>query len=335
MIADSLNLIQKQMLTELGIDYLWGRSLAPDLQKVLDAANASGLSEPAGTEDLSADAVQLSASDAEVTTPEASTPATPESAQAAAEAVRKMLQRAKHRLPESSQKIPTEGSIPSQSVASLSVSMSAPATQQTQAGVAAAGTAYSLHELSWQALLAYAAECYGGELSEQTRAALFTTQAVNPAADWLFIEQLPNEATHRPEHSVLAETEKLFGQMLLALALQPQAVQRLPLLMYSAERERGANKNLSSHLSPIMMEQIKRIRPKCIVAFGDAAAALLKVESGLLALRRQALLFEHPDIGSIPVVATFSPQYLLHHSSEKAQAWQDLKRARRIIHSHA
>ena len=179
--------------------------------------------------------------------------------------------------------------------------------------------------------MSYAAECYGSALSEASRAAIFSTEALEPKADWLFIEQLPSTSSYHQAEAVSVDADRLFEAMLSALALQRHEVQRLPLLLYDAAHEPRTGKDPASALSLIFIEQLKRIRPRCIVAFGDAAAALLAVDSGLLALRRQELVFEHPALGSIPVVATFSPQYLLLHSSEKAQSWQDLKRARRLI----
>ena len=201
----------------------------------------------------------------------------------------------------------------------------------TQAQAAVSSAALSLHELSWQALVSYAAECYGSALSEASRAAIFSAEAQEPKADWLFIEQLPSTSSYHQAEAVSVDADRLFEAMLSALALQRHEVQRLPLLLYDAAHEPRTGKDPASALSLIFIEQLKRIRPRCIVAFGDAAAALLAVDSGLLALRRQELVFEHPALGSIPVVATFSPQYLLLHSSEKAQSWQDLKRARRLI----
>lgn len=316
MIADSLNPIQQQLLTELGINYLWGRSLAPNLQRVPVQAAPKSSAQALAAADVGVDTVQVATQAAEA--------ASAESAQAAAETARKMLQRARHRLP---------------GVAKSSLVVATPAVASartasegaTQAQAAVSSAELSLHELSWQALVSYAAECYGSALSEASRAAIFSTEALEPKADWLFIEQLPSTSSYHQAEAASIDADRLFEAMLSALALQRHEVQRLPLLLYDAAHEPRTGKDPTSALSLIFIEQLKRIRPRCIVAFGDAAAALLAVDSGLLALRRQELVFEHPALGSIPVVATFSPQYLLLHSSEKAQSWQDLKRARRLI----
>ncbi|SUA60728.1 uracil-DNA glycosylase, family 4 [Oligella urethralis] len=316
MIADSLNPIQQQLLIELGINYLWGRSLAPNLQRVPTQSVPKSSAQALAAADVGVDTVQVATQAAEA--------ASAESAQAAAETARKMLQRARHRLPEVAKSSPV--------VATPAVASARTASEgATQAQAAVSSAALSLHELSWQALVSYAAECYGSALSEASRAAIFSAEAQEPKADWLFIEQLPSTSSYHQAEAVSVDADRLFEAMLSALALQRHEVQRLPLLLYDAVHEPRTGKDPTSALSLIFIEQLKRIRPRCIVAFGDAAAALLAVDSGLLALRRQELVFEHPALGSIPVVATFSPQYLLLHSSEKAQSWQDLKRARRLI----
>ena len=316
MIADSLNPIQQQLLIELGINYLWGRSLAPNLQRVPTQSVPKSSALALAAVDVGVDTVQVATQAAEA--------ASGESAQAAAETARKMLQRARHRLPEVAKSSPV--------VATPAVASARTASEgATLPQAALSSAALSLHELSWQALVSYAAECYGSALSEASRAAIFSAEAQEPKADWLFIEQLPSTSSYHQAEAVSVDADRLFEAMLSALALQRHEVQRLPLLLYDAVHEPRTGKDPASALSLIFIEQLKRIRPRCIVAFGDAAAALLAVDSGLLALRRQELVFEHPALGSIPVVATFSPQYLLLHSSEKAQSWQDLKRARRLI----
>lgn len=315
MIADSLNPIQQQLLIELGINYLWGRSLAPNLQRVPAQSVPESSAQALAAAEAGANTEQA---------PQASTIASAESAQAAAETARKMLQQARHRLPEVAKSSPV--------VATPAVASGRTASEEaTQPQAALSSAELSLHELSWQALVSYAAECYGSALSEASRAAIFSAEAQEPKADWLFIEQLPSTSNYHQAEAALIDADRLFEAMLSALALQRHEVQRLPLLLYDAAHEPRTGKDPASALSLIFIEQLKRIRPRCIVAFGDAAAALLAVDSGLLALRRQELVFEHPALGSIPVVATFSPQYLLLNSSEKAQSWQDLKRARRLI----
>lgn len=315
MIADSLNPIQQQLLIELGINYLWGRSLAPNLQRVPAQSVPESSAQALAAAEAGANTEQA---------PQASTIASAESAQAAAETARKMLQQARHRLPEVAKSSPV--------VATPAVASGRTASEEaTQPQAALSSAELSLHELSWQALVSYAAECYGSALSEASRAAIFSAEAQEPKADWLFIEQLPSTSNYHQAEAALVDADRLFEAMLSALALQRHEVQRLPLLLYDAAHEPRTGKDPASALSLIFIEQLKRIRPRCIVAFGDAAAALLAVDSGLLALRRQELVFEHPALGSIPVVATFSPQYLLLNSSEKAQSWQDLKRARRLI----
>ena len=65
------------------------------------------------------------------------------------------------------------------------------------------------------------------------------------------------------------------------------------------------------------------MQPRCILAFGRAAAAaLLGADAPLGKLREQV-----HERGGIPVVVTFALPYLLRHAADKPRAWADLCRA--------
>ena len=344
--ADTLNPLQQQMLAELGIDYLWGKSLSPDLQKVLSKSVADAGVDAHSTAAVSQqqDSSQQDAAISGVTPAESFTPASQESAQAHAEEARKMLQRARHRLPDTPNRAASEVAPLSQANVSLPPMQSTqvrtvPAAPEAQKPEVSQSPSVqpkgSLSEMSWQELRVYAEGCHACELNEQRQKTVFSNQSEERQADWLFIEQMPSESDDKQGQPMSAEAGALFEQMLLALGLQRSDIAILPLIKCRPTHEGSFKKEWLSACSPILIEQIKRIKPKCIVAFGDAATSLLQEDSGLLALRRRELFFEHPQTGRIPVIATFSPHYLLLNSSEKAQTWQDLKRARQIIRGHA
>jgi DNA polymerase len=68
-------------------------------------------------------------------------------------------------------------------------------------------------------------------------------------------------------------------------------------------------------------EQIAIVRPRAIVALGATACeGLLKV-SGITRLRGSWRLYR----GSIPVMPTFHPAYLLRTPSAKRDVWADLQ----------
>jgi len=65
---------------------------------------------------------------------------------------------------------------------------------------------------------------------------------------------------------------------------------------------------------------IAAVAPRCILAFGRAAAAaLLGDDAPIGGLRGRV-----HRLGGVPVVVTFSLPFLLRHPAEKAKAWADL-----------
>lgn len=318
--VNHLNPIQRQMLTELGVDFLWGESLAPTLQKTVKAS----ADQVKGAEVATDDSSKTVASSETYQQPPSIQPqvpvtmATPEVASANAAMARKMLQRAKHRIPAVAapdELAPTAQNVVTPSQASSAMS----ATQETSSS-----SSNELSTLSWQSLAEMAATQELELPMEQRVVSVLEDTSEGRQVDWLFIDQLYYLDAERYGFSKAKQVRTLFSQMLLALGLEQSDIAILPLLTSQQATHRA-----------IFLEQIKRLQPKCIVAFGDAAASLLQEDKGLLALMNQTQYFQHPELGQIPLVTIFSPYYLLANGSAKAQTWQGLKRARKIIRERA
>lgn len=317
--VNHLNPIQRQMLTELGVDFLWGESLAPTLQKTVKASAAPVKGGEVATDDSSKTAASSETYQQQPSIqPQAPvTMATPEVASANAAMARKMLQRAKHRIPAVA--APDELAPTAQNVVTPSQASSAmAATQETNS------SSNELSTLSWQSLAEMAATQELELPMEQRVVSVLEDKSEGRQVDWLFIDQLYYLDAERYGFSKAKQVRTLFSQMLLALGLEQSDIAILPLLTSQQATHRA-----------IFLEQIKRLQPKCIVAFGDAAASLLQEDKGLLALMNQTQYFQHPELGQIPLVTIFSPYYLLANGSAKAQTWQGLKRARKIIRERA
>lgn len=317
--VNHLNPIQRQMLTELGVDFLWGESLAPTLQKTVKASAAPVKGGEVATDDSSKTAASSETYQQQPSIqPQAPvTIATPEVASANAAMARKMLQRAKHRIPAVA--APDELAPTAQNVVTPSQASSAMAAiQETNS------SSNELSTLSWQSLAEMAATQELELPMEQRVVSVLEDKSEGRQVDWLFIDQLYYLDAERYGFSKAKQVRTLFSQMLLALGLEQSDIAILPLLTSQQATHRA-----------IFLEQIKRLQPKCIVAFGDAAASLLQEDKGLLALMNQTQYFQHPELGQIPLVTIFSPYYLLANGSAKAQTWQGLKRARKIIRERA
>jgi DNA polymerase len=73
---------------------------------------------------------------------------------------------------------------------------------------------------------------------------------------------------------------------------------------------------------PYLNEQLSLVSPRVIVALGATAVeGLLGVSGGITRMRGQWKLYR----GSIPVMPTFHPAYLLRNPAAKREVWDDLK----------
>lgn len=342
----TLNPIQRQIFSEVGIDYLWGETLAVNLQRAVEGVEDSkSVSDSASLIGVDTQAIDTSTQQIATVVSEPVTPASQQEIQDHAQKALKILQRARHRLPETpvaatsstpvSQETEVVEPVPvAQPTQILQPQQTQQPPQEQERQTVHQGQK-SLSQMSWQELRDYAESCIACELKDQRQGTVFANHNEERQSDWLFLEQVPSESDEISGEPMSSEAGVLFDQMLFALGLARSEVAVLPLIKCRPDLSMGFNKDWLSACSPILLEQIKRIKPKCIVAFGDAAAVLLQEDKGLLALRRQELFFEHAELGKIPVIATFSPHFLLLNSAAKAQSWQDLKRARQLVRGHA
>ena len=73
---------------------------------------------------------------------------------------------------------------------------------------------------------------------------------------------------------------------------------------------------------PYLHEQLAIVQPRAIVALGATAVqGLLGATEGITRLRGTWKLYR----GTIPVMPTFHPAYLLRDPSKKADVWKDLQ----------
>ncbi len=79
--------------------------------------------------------------------------------------------------------------------------------------------------------------------------------------------------------------------------------------------------------SPFLLEQIRCVSPKILIALGATAARFfLKTPSPMRNLRGVVHNFQ-----GIPLIVTWHPSYLLRRPEAKAEAWQDLQLAMRTL----
>jgi len=146
-------------------------------------------------------------------------------------------------------------------------------------------------------------------------APMATAMAAAPLAsgEWLVVGE-PFDAVVAADPASAADQELLLDNMLRAIRVARHGAGRAGQASVLSVEADGA---------AAIDAAIAAVQPRCILAFGRAAAAaLLGVDAPLGKLREQV----HERAG-IPVVVTFALPYLLRHAADKPRAWMDLCRA--------
>ena len=143
------------------------------------------------------------------------------------------------------------------------------------------------------------------------------------AADWLVVGDplLPSDPT-------ASEQERLLDNMLAAIDVKRSAPTRSGRAAFLGLPEEAAGDDRHAAL---LDAAVDAVRPACILALGRAAAqAVLDTDESLGALRGR-----RETRAGVPVIATFSPAFLLRHPADKARAWADLCLAVRSLEEPA
>jgi DNA polymerase len=151
-------------------------------------------------------------------------------------------------------------------------------------------------------------------------------------ATWMVVGDQPDDGDEAAGEPCGGAAGQLLDQMLAAVgASRGRDVFVTQSLKCRAPDDRPPRSDeldaCSSHLS----HQISLIRPALILALGQAPVrSLLNVQTPYRDLRGQAHVWRGGEL-RIPVVVTHDPADLLRHPQDKAQAWADLRLARRCV----
>jgi len=187
--------------------------------------------------------------------------------------------------------------------------------------------------MSWEQLQQSVAACRACTLCQQRRQAVLGVGDL--AADWLFIGEGPGAEEDARGEPFVGPAGQLLDAMLAAIGLQRgKDVYIANAVKCRPPNNRTPEATEIATCAPYLQRQIALIQPRLIVLLGRAAAHALLGEVGSLAsLRGQTFSYPAPQAGghAIPVVVTYHPAYLLRTLPDKAKAWEDLCRARRLM----
>ena len=153
---------------------------------------------------------------------------------------------------------------------------------------------------------------------------------------WMVVADQPDAADDASGKPCSGAAGQLLEQMLNAVgASRARDVFITQSLKCRAADDRRPQPDEVALCAGHLRHQIELVRPSLILALGNAAAqSLLEVGTADRDLRGRVHVWQRGSL-QIPVVVTLDPLELLQRPQEKAQAWSDLRLARRTIDSAA
>ena len=147
----------------------------------------------------------------------------------------------------------------------------------------------------------------------------------NPDADIMFIGEAPGAEEDAQGKPFIGRAGKLLTRMIEGMKLHREDVYIGNILKCRPPNNRDPQANEIEMCEPILIRQIKIIKPKIICALGRISGqTLLRTKSTLGSLRGTV-----HDYHGVKFVVTYHPAALLRNPNWKKPAWEDLKLVRR------
>lgn len=149
----------------------------------------------------------------------------------------------------------------------------------------------------------------------------------NPSARLMLIGEGPGEQEDLQGIAFCGPSGELLTKMLLAIKLERAEVYIANVIKCRPPNNRNPLPEEVANCRGYLDAQIDIIRPEIIATLGSVASkTLLGCTEGVTRLRGKTL-----DYRGIPVIPTYHPSFLLRDPSHKREAWEDLKRIRRLL----
>jgi uracil-DNA glycosylase family 4 len=173
-------------------------------------------------------------------------------------------------------------------------------------------------------------------VAECSRCALAPTRTTtvfargNPSAEILFVGEGPGEDEDREGKPFVGRAGQLLDKMIGAMGLSERDVYICNVVKCRPPKNRTPEPIEMASCLPYLVEQIEIVEPRVIVALGATALrGLLGSTEGITRARGQWKLYR----GSIPVMPTFHPSYVLRQPTRevKGAVWSDLQQVLRHL----
>ncbi len=176
----------------------------------------------------------------------------------------------------------------------------------------------------WIQLREDVADCRRCRLS-QTRTHTVFGRGTPQQARWLLIGEAPGAEEDRRGEAFVGQAGKLLDTMLDAAGIDPDAeVFIANVLKCRPPGNRNPERDEVAACEPFLHEQIRLVKPDCILLLGRFAAQSVLQSDLQIGRLRNKLHHITLDDRQVPVVVTYHPAYLLRNQQDKLKAWEDL-----------
>jgi DNA polymerase len=151
----------------------------------------------------------------------------------------------------------------------------------------------------------------------------------NPEADLMLVGEAPGHHEERQREPFVGPAGQKLDDILKAMGIERASVYISNIVKFRPAMPSQTTNNRKPTLDemaaclPFVREEVKVVRPKCIVALGGTAAEGLLGLSGAVGAMRG----KWHDFDGIPVRVTYHPAYLLHGQAalgDKRKIWEDM-----------
>ena len=159
--------------------------------------------------------------------------------------------------------------------------------------------------------------CYLCEYSKTRKNVLFAYGDIN--SDIMFISDEPSNSEDELGVFYSGKTGELLKKMIENVLNIKKEEVYLTTLIKCKSLNGLSNSNIDT-CNDYLLKQIELVKPKLIVALGEKTYSyLLKNNDNFMQIRGKELIYN-----SIPLIATFSPNFLLRNPSSKKDAYYDM-----------
>ncbi len=155
----------------------------------------------------------------------------------------------------------------------------------------------------------------------------------NPQARLMLIGEAPGAEEDRRGLPFVGASGQLLDRMLAAIGYDRTSCYITNIVNWRPPGNRKPSPAEMTLCLPFIERHIALINPALIVLLGDTAAKTLTNRTeGITRLRGKWFTWPRPDgNGTIPVLPTFHPAFLLRSPGQKREAWMDLLTAKRKL----